>query len=109
MRSSGNHPAPDARIRRGYFVRLAVLIFLLIAALQSISFYVESLWYGSLGFESVYWYRLRAQFMVFVAVAVVTGLVLWTIIRLVTPPPGHVRRSVLQFGNETIIVPTSDS
>src|SRR4029078_10250060 len=76
-------------------------------ALQSISFYVESLWYGALGFDSVYWYRLRTQSLVFFGVAVVTAIALFAIIRLVTPPPGFARRPFLQFGQEAIAIPTS--
>ena len=76
---------------------------------QSISFYVESLWYGSLGFESVYWYRLRAQGILFLSAAVISAIALWLIFRLVTPPPGYSRRPLLQFGREAIAIPTTDA
>src|SRR5215813_226128 len=109
MRPPRHLPAPDFRSTRSLVLRLAILIFLVIAALQSISFYVESLWYGSLGFESVYWYRLRTQSLVFLAFGSVTAIVLWTIFRLVTPPPGSTRRPFLQFGQEAIIIPTTDT
>src|SRR5262249_39016598 len=92
---------PDFKMARGLVARLAVLIFLFIAALQSISFYVESLWYGSLGFASVYWLRLRAQSLMFLIVGAITTFTLWALFRLVTPPPGHTRRPLLQFGQET--------
>src|SRR5215470_14610767 len=109
MRPPQHLPAPDLRFTKGIVIRLALLILLLIAALQSISFYVESLWYGSLGFESVYWYRLRTQSLVFLAFGSVTAIVLWTIFRLVTPPPGYTRRPFLQFGQEAIVIPTTDT
>ena len=109
MRPPRHLPAPDSRSTRSLFVRLAILIFLLIAAFQSISFYVESLWYGSLGFESVYWYRLRTQSLVFLVTATITAIVLWTIFRLVTPPPGYSRRSFVRFGQEEIVIPSSDT
>jgi uncharacterized protein len=109
MRPPTHLPAPDFRSTRGLVVRLAILVFLLIAAFQSISFYVESLWYDSLGFESVYWYRLRAQSLVFLAVAALTTMALAVIFRLVTPPPGYARRPFLRFGQEEIVIPTSDS
>src|SRR4029453_4567349 len=102
-------PAPDFRSARSLVLRLAILIILLIAALQSISFYVESLWYGSLGFESVYWYRLRTQSLVFLAFGSVTAIALWAIFRLVTPPPGYTRRPFLQFGQEAIVIPTKET
>jgi uncharacterized membrane protein (UPF0182 family) len=109
MRPPRYLPPRDFRARRGLVGRLVILLLLLIAAFQSISFYVESLWYASLGFESVYWYRLRAQFLVFLAVALVTALVLWIIFRLVAPPPGYTRRPFLQFGQEAIAIPTADT
>src|SRR5262245_13017568 len=109
MRPPRYHGSPDFRTTRTFLIRLVVLIFLVFAAFQSISFYVESLWYDSLGFQSVYWYRLRAQFLLFVIVGAVTAFFLWVIFRLVTPPPGFTRRPFLQVGQETITIPTSDS
>src|SRR5215470_16815540 len=107
MRPPQHLPAPDLRFTKGIVIRLALLILLLIAALQSISFYVESLWYGSLGFESVYWYRLRTQAQVFLAAGAITAVALWAIFRLVTPPPGYTRRPFFQLGQEAIVIPTS--
>src|SRR5262249_9053958 len=109
MRPPRHLPAPDFRSTRSLVLRLAILIFLVIAALQSISFYVESLWYDSLGFESVYWYRLRAQSLVFLATGAITTIALWVIFRLVTPPPGYGRRPFVRFGQEEIIIPTTDT
>src|SRR2546423_5448973 len=109
MRPPEYHPTLDFRPARGLVVRLAILIVFLIAALQSISFYVESLWYGSLGFESIYWYRLRAQSILFLAVAAISAVALWIIFRLVTPPAGYSRRPMLQFGQEAIAIPDADS
>src|SRR2546428_10431747 len=100
MRPPRYHSAPEFRAPRGFVIRLAVLIIRLIAAFQSISIYVESLWYGSLGFDSVYWYRLRTQSLLFLAVAAITAVVLRIIFPLVTPPPGYTRRPFLQFGQE---------
>ena len=109
MRPPDYHPSREFRAPRGLIVRLAVLIFLIIAGFQSISFYVESLWYGSLGFESVYWYRLRAQSILFLAVAAITATCLWVIFRLVTPPPGYSRRPLLRFGQEAISIPATNT
>jgi uncharacterized membrane protein (UPF0182 family) len=109
MRPPQYHPAPDFRTTRSFLWRLALIIFLLIAAFQSISFYVESLWYGSLGFESVYWYRLRTQSVVFLGGAVITALVLWLLFRLVTPALTHTRRPLFQVGQETIFIPSFEN
>src|SRR5262245_29974647 len=109
MRPPDYRSVHELRPGRGFVVRLAILIFLLIAALQSISFYVESLWYDSLGFQSVYWYRLRTQSLIFLVVTVVTAAVLRLAFRLVTPPPGYSRRPFLQIGQEAIMIPTADT
>src|SRR5262245_47147066 len=106
MRPPRHHPTPDFRSTRSFVLRLGVLILFLIAAFQSLSFYVESLWYGSLGFESVYWYRLRAQFLVFLGAGALTTAALWTIFRVAAPPVGYARRPFLRFGDETITIPT---
>src|SRR5438128_3954536 len=87
----------DFRPARSFLIRLAIIIVFLIAAFQSISFYVGSLWFGSLGFEPVYWYRLQAQSIVFIAFAVGTAVILWLLFRLVMPPVGYSRRSFIQF------------
>src|SRR5262245_59152212 len=109
MSASRHDSTRELTLGRGFIARLAVLIFIAIAALQSISFYVESLWYGSLGFASVYWYRLRTQSLVFLVVALITAFVLWLIFKLVTPPPGYSRRPFLQIGQDAIVIPTSDT
>jgi uncharacterized membrane protein (UPF0182 family) len=109
MRPPDYHAAPDLRSARSFLLRLGIVVIILIAALQSISFYVESLWYGSLGFASVYWYRLRTQSLLFLTVTIVTAFVLWVIFRLVTPPAGYTRRPFLQLGQEAILIPTRDT
>src|SRR5262249_229929 len=106
---SGHHSTRELRPRRRFAARLALLIFLLFAALQSISFYVESLWYGSLGFESVYWYRLRAQSLVFLTVAALTTVVLCFLVRIAIPSAGFSPRPFPQIGQEAIAIPTSDT
>jgi uncharacterized protein len=109
MRPSDFHSRQGFRPARGFVVKLVILVLFLFAGLQSISFYVQSLWYGSLGFESVYWYRLRAQAVVFLVVSALTALALRFIFRLVAPPPGHSRRPYVQIGQEAIAIPSSDT
>src|ERR1051325_9125398 len=99
----------DLRPARSFLLRVGILVVLLIAAFQSISFYVESLWLASLGFEPVYWYRLQAQSLVFIAFATGTALVLWLLFRLVMPPAGYSRRPFIQFGQEAIAIPAAET
>jgi uncharacterized membrane protein (UPF0182 family) len=99
----------DFRPARSFLLRVGILIVILIGAVQSISFYVESLWFGSLGFEQVYWYRLQAQAAVFFAFAIGTAAILWLLFRVVMPPAGYSRRPFIQFGQEAIAIPTSET
>ena len=99
----------DLRSARRFVLRLGIVVILLLAAFQSISFYVESLWFGSLGFEPVYWYRLQAQTAVFFVFAVATAAILWVLFRLVMPTAGYARRPFIQFGQEAIVIPTTET
>src|SRR5438105_3617082 len=99
----------DLRPARRLFLPLGIIVIFLIAAFQSISFYVESLWFGSLGFEPVYWYRLQAQAAVFLGFTVASAVFLWLLFRLVTPRAGYSRRPFIQFGPEAIVIPTTET
>src|SRR5438046_8715570 len=99
----------DGRFARRFFVCFVVVVIALIAAFQSISFYVESLWFANLGFEPVYWYRLKAEATVFLIFAVVSAFVLWLLFRLAMPPGGYSRRPFLRFGPEAIVIPPAEA
>ncbi|MEO6392456.1 MAG: UPF0182 family protein [Pyrinomonadaceae bacterium] len=63
--------------RRWRFALLLLLIPIAIFLLNRfVEVYVESLWFGSLGFSSVFWYRLRLQVLLWVVFALVTFLML---------------------------------
>ncbi len=109
MRPPEYQPPFDFRSARRVFLRLAVVVVVLLAAFQSISFYVDSLWFASLGFEPVYWYRLRVEATVFLAFAVASAAVLWLLFRLAMPPAGYSRRPYLQFGQEAVMIPTAEN
>ena len=102
------HPF-DLRPTRRFLLRVGIIVVLLIAAFQSISFYVESLWFGSLGFEPVYWYRLETQTAVFFVFTVGSALFLWLLFRAVMPPAGYSRRPFIQLGQEAIAIPTTET
>src|SRR5206468_11522352 len=69
------------RPTRSFVISLLIAIGLVVAAFQSIGLYVESLWFGSLGFESVFWYRIKAQSFTFLAFFVSSMLVQWILFR----------------------------
>jgi len=52
------------------------LIILLIGAARALTIYVSALWFGSLGYSSVYWYIFRSKIMLFAVFAVLTLLIL---------------------------------
>ncbi|HEY0545975.1 MAG TPA: UPF0182 family protein [Pyrinomonadaceae bacterium] len=58
--------------RRGLRLIIFVIVAIVIALFSSISIYVESLWFGSLGFASVYWYTFRLKLLLFLIFAVLT-------------------------------------
>ncbi|HEX8140129.1 MAG TPA: UPF0182 family protein [Pyrinomonadaceae bacterium] len=66
-------PPPRRRWRR--WVVAAVVLFV-IALLRSLSIYIEALWYGSLGYASVYWYTFRLKLALFFGFLLVTIFIL---------------------------------
>ncbi len=70
--------------------------------------WTDALWYGSVGFDAVFWTRLSAQAGLFVAAGIVTLVVLlgnlWLAGRLMPPPdlsrPGGSFRSLFERLNE---------
>jgi uncharacterized membrane protein (UPF0182 family) len=68
---------PSPRPRRGRLVILAVLAVFVLGGGTALSYYVDALWFGSLGYSDVFWTTLKLQAAVFVAFAAVTFLVLY--------------------------------
>jgi uncharacterized protein len=70
-------PPPRSRRKRGRLFLLAVLVIALMGAGTALSYYVDALWFGSLGYADVFWRTLTVQARVFTAFTVVTLLVLY--------------------------------
>ena len=74
-------PRPDwpqhPRRRRRILLILAVLIGIIFGSRVAFSYYVDSLWFGSLGYRDVFWKTQSFQWAVFTAFAVTTFLVLY--------------------------------
>src|SRR5439155_21701911 len=47
--------------------------------------------------------------IVFLVFAIATAAILWLLFRLVMPPAGSSRRPFIQFGQEAIAIPTSET
>jgi uncharacterized protein len=108
MRPPEYHPPSfDPKAARYFIIRLAIIVFALVAVLQSISIYVDSLWFDSLGFEPIYWYRLQTQGAVFLLFAGASAILLWSIFRLVLPEAGYSRHPFLEIAGERVAIPTT--
>ena len=66
------------RPRRRIWLLVAAAVLLLVSASRIISIYVSALWFGSLGYSSVYWYVLRLKVILFAGSALLTALLLST-------------------------------
>src|SRR5438270_7058557 len=65
------------RRRRRFFLIIAVLASIFFAGWTSLSYYVDVLWFGSLGYGDVFWKAIRLQTGIFTAFAVGTFVILY--------------------------------
>ena len=80
--------AIGGRPRRRSSARLALLAVLgvvLLGGSTAVSYYVDALWFESLGFASVFWTRISLQAATFGAFALVTFLVVFGVFRALKP------------------------
>jgi len=70
-------PPKRSRRRRGRLFLLAALVVLLIGAGTSLSYYVDALWFDSLGFIDVFWKTLNLQAAAFLVFSAITFLVIY--------------------------------
>src|SRR5580692_4209761 len=74
--------------RRRRNVRLALLAALGVAVLggsTAASYYVDALWFGSLGYAPVFWTRLNLQAATFASFSLLTFLVVYVVFRALKP------------------------
>jgi uncharacterized membrane protein (UPF0182 family) len=105
--SSTEQPRPLKPPSAALIYRLFAIIFVLLVVNQGISIYVETLWFETVGYESVYWYRLTIQLGAFGIFAVATAMSLAILFRFVSP---HVdeNHSAIEFAGETIVIPPTE-
>src|SRR3954468_14755252 len=70
-------PPRKPRRRRGLPILIAAIIVLLLGAGTVLSYYVDALWFESLGVADVFWTTLRLQSQTFTFFAVATFLILY--------------------------------
>src|SRR4051812_7883307 len=63
--------------RYGRLILLALLAILFFGTGTTLSYYVEALWFDSLGYASVFWTTLNTEALVFALFAVITFVVLY--------------------------------
>ncbi len=69
---------PPARQRRTLIVLILVLLVILFSARTIISYYVDSLWFASLGYAGVFWKTLSYQWIAFALSFVAAFVILYT-------------------------------
>jgi len=82
---------------------------LLITVLSgSVGLYIDNLWFESVGFASVYWYGIQAQFATFVAFFVATTVFLFGAFRVLLGVAGSARRPFLEIQGRIMDTPSMD-
>jgi uncharacterized membrane protein (UPF0182 family) len=64
------------RRRTWLWIVLAVLALIFLFGSQAIQIYIDSLWFSSVGYESVYWYKFRLGALLFVVFFAMTFLIM---------------------------------
>ena len=79
-------PRRPPRQNRGVLLLVAVLAAIMFGGGTALSYYVESLWFDSLGYVDVFWTRLNMQAAIFSGFVAVTFLVLYGAYVAFKPP-----------------------
>jgi uncharacterized protein len=77
MQESIDWPRIRAPRRRRFLLILAVLAAIFFGARTTLSYYVDMLWFGSLGYAGVFWRTLGLQWGIFTAFTAATFLILY--------------------------------
>src|SRR5438874_3390334 len=72
--------------RRGRLFLLAIAAALLFGGGTTVSYYVDALWFSSLGYSDVFWTRVNTQAAIFISFAVITFGVLYGAFLALKPP-----------------------
>src|SRR3954467_6067106 len=90
--------------RRKLIILIVAAIVILVALFRSVSIYISAIWFGSLGYSSVYWYIFRAKLFVFLIFTVLTIIILrgafWLLER--TFSASTLERRTIVVNNQTV-------
>src|SRR4249919_1854408 len=78
-------PRRPPRRRGGRLLVLAVLAAIVLGAGTALSYYVDALWFDSLGYSAVFWKTLNLQAAIFAGFALVTFAVIYGAFLAVKP------------------------
>jgi uncharacterized protein len=70
-------PGRKPRLNRGVLLFLAILLAIIIGSSTALSYYVDSLWFGSLGYGPVFWKTFSLNWSVFATFFAATFLLLY--------------------------------
>ncbi len=95
--------------RRRHIARLALLVALgavILGGSTAVSYYVDALWFESLGLASVFWTRLSLQGATFAAFALATFLVVYGVFRALKPNSlGQLAGATMLFNRRPVVLP----
>jgi uncharacterized membrane protein (UPF0182 family) len=102
--STGSRPSNH---RRRFLIILALVFFLILSSGTALSYYVNLLWFGSLGYESVYRRTLSLQWSVFAIFFAATFLILygWFLVLRRAYQPDVLDGGVIFIGGQPIKLP----
>jgi len=91
--------------RRGRLFLLVLLVALLLSGGTALSYYVEALWFGSLGLSSVFWTALNLRATVFVVFTVLSFLILYVSFVLLKPQVGAIGDGTILVNGQPVKLP----
>ena len=97
---------PERRPRRlGRFVLLALAGLILLSAGTTLSYYVDALWFGSLGYGDVFWKSLDLQAMTFIVFFAATFIVLYGAFLILKPDRLELTSGPILFNGQPLRLP----
>lgn len=94
---------------RSLFALLVLALLLLGLGSAGAGLYIDKLWFDSLAFSNVFWYRLEAHALAFAATFAVTSIFLWGAFRFLLAMAGPARRQFLQIQGRYVEPPSVNS
>jgi hypothetical protein len=83
----------------------ALLVALLLTGGTALSYYVESLWFESLGFSDVFWTGLTLRAVVFIAFTAITFGILYGSFLALKPRTGDLKNGTILVGGQPVTLP----